>query len=261
MEYPPPQARARLHRTRIDFQPANSGSKDATAPDSTGKVPPVPSGIFLTWSGISLESHWKEDPCLGADVDLRIFFSWWFLNLGKLSTLPRQATKFKLMLLHIHLAPAKPHALSFQPQPLLYGRIAAQFNLSARAQNPLPGQSVSPMQHPRRQSRPSGKARRSRHGTIGGNFAARDAPDGGLDSHPRPRRLIRRLRLSASLLHNLIHPNRTSHSDPLKTSSHKIIPCSRGRCPTCLMVATEIPLPIKNSVAVNPILATFTATA
>jgi hypothetical protein len=61
--------------------------------------------------------------------------------------------------------------------------------------------------------------------------------------------------------HNAIHPMRINQSDAMETSSHKIIPCNNGRGPTRLMVATEMPVPIRNKVAVNPIFASFTARA
>jgi hypothetical protein len=39
---------------------------------------------------------------------------------------------------HVHLAPAKCDTFRFQPEPLLDGVIAAQLNLSASAENPMP---------------------------------------------------------------------------------------------------------------------------
>src|SRR5258706_11566429 len=127
------------------------------------------------------------------------------------------------------------------------------------------------MQHSRHQSRRARKSRRACDRAVGGHFTFGNASDGSFDSHSHLRRLIgrligsmpslRTLRLLPSLLHSAIHPTRISHSEPTRTSTHRIIPCSSGRCPTRLIVATEMPLPIKNKVAVKPIFATFTAIA
>src|SRR5271168_3137423 len=62
-------------------------------------------------------------------------------------------------------------------------------------------------------------------------------------------------------LHSPIQPARISHSEPTETSTHKNIPSNSGRWPTVLTVAKEIPLPIRNKVAVSPIFASFTAMA
>src|SRR5580698_519682 len=126
------------------------------------------------------------------------------------------------------------------------------------------------MQHPRHQSSSSRKSRRSRNRSVSGDLTLGNSPNGSLDAHPHLRGLIRGrflrtslpcpLQVLASLHHNAIHPALMSQSDPTDTTNHKIIPCSNARYPTCLMVATEMPLPIRNKVAVNPIFATFTAT-
>src|SRR5208282_1602124 len=132
------------------------------------------------------------------------------------------------------------------------------------------------MQYLSHLSRRAWKRRCARNRPVGGHFPLRDAPDRGLDAHSHLRRsVLRRLiarrqfvqksralavsRVLASLLHSAIHPMRISHSDPTETNSHRIIPCRSGRCPTRLMVATEIPLPIKKRVTVSPIFAIFTA--
>jgi hypothetical protein len=184
-------------------------------------------------------------------------------------------------LFHIDFPSAKPHALSFQTKSLLHRRIATKLNLSACAEHALPWQSKSAMQNSRHQPCPSGKSRSPRYRSIGRDLAFGNAPYDSLDSQPQVCRRIRRLdarRLRArrsccshsrhalparsfvSHLHNAIHPNRISQSDPSKTKIHNTTPCSKGRCPTRLMVATEMPLPIRNKVAVNPIFASFTAT-
>src|SRR5271170_1515880 len=116
--------------------------------------------------------------------------------------------------------------------------------------------------------------------SVGGHLSLRNAPNRGLDAQPHLRGLIGRRRICKRLvrrkfartalpcalprvlafpLHRAIHPTRISHSDPTETSNHNIIPCNNGRCPTRLSVATEMPLPIKNRVAVNPLLAILIA--
>jgi hypothetical protein len=200
-----------------------------------------------------------------------------------------------LTLFHVHLPPAKADALGFQAQPLLDGRIAAQLDFSARSQDALPGQSEAAMQHLCHLPRRPRKSRSSRNRPVSGHRTLGNPPDGRLDLQSHLRGPIwkgpirRRLRstlpqLLASLLHSAnhhctthhstthhstthhstthhstIHPMRISHNDPTNTSNHNMTPCNSGRCPTCLMVPTEMPLPIKNRVAVNPIFATFTA--
>src|ERR1039458_17155 len=133
------------------------------------------------------------------------------------------------------------------------------------------------MQHLRHLPSPSWKSGRSSNRSVGGHLAFGNASNGGLDANSHLRRLMWRtltgrrfIRTSlprtlpqvfASLLHSAIHPTRISHSDPTETSNHNMIPCNNGRCPTRLIVATEMPLPIKNRVAVNPTFAQFTAIA
>jgi len=177
--------------------------------------------------------------------------------------------------LHIHLRPAKAHAFCFQPQPLLNGRIATQLDFSARAQHALPRQSKSAMQNPRHQPRATRQSRCSRDRSVRRHFTFRNSSYSGLDTHPHLRCMIGsgligrsltdthlpyKLRRRLAYLHSRIHPMRISQSDPNRTSSHNMTPCKSGRGPTRLIVATEMPLPIRNSVAVNPIFATFTAT-
>ena len=57
--------------------------------------------------------------------------------------------------------------------------------------------------------------------------------------------------------HRAIQPSLISHSEPVEIKSQRITPRSNGRCPTFFKVATEMPLPIRYSVAVRPILAAF----
>jgi hypothetical protein len=47
----------------------------------------------------------------------------------------------ELVAFHIDAPPAKHHPFGFQSQPLFNCRIASQFDLSTRSQNPVPGQS------------------------------------------------------------------------------------------------------------------------
>ena len=126
------------------------------------------------------------------------------------------------------------------------------------------------MQYFRDLTRAPRKSRCSRNRSVGGYFTFGNAPDRSLDAHAHVRRVIRGSiapllhpytlsRHFSFLLHSAIHPMRISHNDPTETSSHRTIPCSSGLCPTRLMVAMEMPLPIKNNVAVSPIFAIFTA--
>ena len=52
--------------------------------------------------------------------------------------------------------------------------------------------------------------------------------------------------------HNPIHPLRIAINVLTATIAHKITPCKSGRAPTCLIVAFDNPVPIKNKVTVNP---------
>src|SRR5258708_23507791 len=112
--------------------------------------------------------------------------------------------------------------------------------------------------------KPGGFGNRS----VGRHFARRNAAYGGLNAHPCLRGsvggFIRRkfsgaylcsalARVLASLLglaplHKTIHPMRISHNDPTETNRHKIIPCSSGRRPTRLILATEMPGAIRMNV-------------
>ena len=175
--------------------------------------------------------------------------------------------KPELALLDIHFPPAKAHAFGFQPQPLLDRRIPAQFDFSTCAEHALPRQFKAAMQNLRHLPRSSWQSGGSRNRSVGGNFSFGDLPNRRLNAHPHLRRWIglrgpirrHRARRSRPFLHSEIHPMRISHNDPTNTSTHKIIPCNKGRGPTRLSVAIEMPVPIKNNVAVNPIFATFTA--
>src|SRR5258708_3662763 len=124
-----------------------------------------------------------------------------------------------------------------------------------------------------------GKTSGAGNRSVGGHLALGHAANGGFDAHPDLRfggnkvywrrfggadlcAAFRRGLASLpapSFFHSAIHPMRISQSDTTETSNHKIIPSSSGRCPTRLIVATEMPVPIKNKVAVNPIFASFTA--
>src|ERR1700721_2141198 len=144
----------------------------------------------------------------------------------------------------------------------------------------MPGQVESSIQHLSDLARHSRKAGGSSNCSVSGDLAPWNLANGGFDPHPDFRRFIgsgwvRRSggawvcsafpRHIASLfvaiaffLHSEIQPMRISQSDQMETISHKIIPCNNGRGPTRLLVATEMPVPIRNKVAVNPIFASLT---
>jgi len=163
--------------------------------------------------------------------------------------------------LHIDPPSAKAHTLGLEPQSLLDRRISRQLDCAAGSQDSLPRQSIGSPQDPRHQSRSSRKPGSSRDRAIGRNFTARNGANCTLDSQAYDSRILLCLLLGAHSPHKAIHPTRISHSDPRETISHRRIPCTSGRCPTCFTVATEMPLPIRNNVAVSPILAAFTAPA
>jgi len=69
-------------------------------------------------------------------------------NEWKSLSVPRNrsvACKTEFVRFHIHPPSAEAHTFTFQPQPLFNGRISAQLNLAARAQNAMPGQSERTM--------------------------------------------------------------------------------------------------------------------
>src|SRR5208283_4254311 len=99
-------------------------------------------------------------------------------------------SEIKLMRFHIDLAPAEVDPLGLQPQPLLGRRIAAQLDLSPRAQHPLPGQFESTMQHLHHLPRRSRKACDMRDRPVSGNVTLWNSPDRRLDPHPHLRRPI-----------------------------------------------------------------------
>src|SRR5262249_51352800 len=127
---------------------------------------------------------------------------------------------------------------------------------------PLPGQSVAAPQNPRHQPCSTRQSCCACNRSVRRNLPARDGSNFGFNSQTQLPRAFGSLIFFRApplrFLHSEIHPKRISHSDPTETNSHKNIPNTSGRCPTCLTVATEIPLPIKNSVAVSPIFASFT---
>lgn len=86
------------------------------------------------------------------------------------------------MRLHIHFPPAKPHAFSFQPQPLFNGRISSQLDGAASSQDPLPLQAKSTAQHPGYHPCRSRKPRYLRHSTVCRNLPARNRPDRALNA-------------------------------------------------------------------------------
>jgi hypothetical protein len=68
---------------------------------------------------------------------------------------------------HIHFSPTEAHAFGFQPESLLDRGIAAQFNLSARTQHPLPGQSESIAQDRGYLPRGAWRSCGTRHTSVG----------------------------------------------------------------------------------------------
>lgn len=151
------------------------------------------------------------------------------------------------MPLHVHAAAAESDPFGFQSKALLDGGIAAQFDLASCAEHPMPRKPKRTAQHPDHLPGSSGIPCTTRHAAICRNFAARNLADCRDDANLQ--------------VHSAIHPTRISHKDVTETSSHKTTPCSSGRCPTSLSVATEIPVPIKYNVAVSPIFAALLASA
>ncbi len=89
--------------------------------------------------------------------------------------------ELKLESLHIYVTAAKLHTLGFQAQALFDSGLSAEFDLTSRAQNPLPGQSERTVQRSRDLPRSSGESRGASYGAVGGNFAAWNFLDGSYD--------------------------------------------------------------------------------
>ena len=119
------------------------------------------------------------------------------------------------MPLHVDATAAERHSFGFEAQPLLDCRIAPQFDLPARAKDPLPGKPESPPQHANHLPRSSRMSGPAGHAAVSGHLAAGNLADcsnnGGLHGH------------------SAIHPTRISHSEATETSSHRAIPCNSGR--------------------------------
>lgn len=89
------------------------------------------------------------------------------------------------MSLHVNAAPAKPHTLSIESEPLLDRRVSGELDMAARAEHALPRQSESSSEDSRHLSCCAGKSRRSRDRSVGRHFATRDRTYGTLDVYPR----------------------------------------------------------------------------
>src|SRR5437867_1809645 len=87
--------------------------------------------------------------------------------------------KYELMRLHVHAPPTKSNAFSFETQALFDGRVAAQFDLSTRAQHPVPGETYGSAQDSRHLARPAGQTCCARDRTVGRDFPARDSLNRG----------------------------------------------------------------------------------
>jgi hypothetical protein len=81
------------------------------------------------------------------------------------------------MAAHVDLAAAECHTFCFKPEPLFYGGVSAQLDLSACTEHPMPGQIQRTMQGAYNLSRRARKSRSPRNGSIGGNPAPRDLPN------------------------------------------------------------------------------------
>ena len=86
--------------------------------------------------------------------------------------------KFVFVLLHVDAASAELHSLGFQAKSLLEGVIAAQLDRASRAQHALPGQSDRSAQGRHHPAGSAGESGSLRDGTVAGNLATRDTPDG-----------------------------------------------------------------------------------
>ncbi len=71
------------------------------------------------------------------------------------------------MRLHIHFPPAKAHALSLQPEPLLHRGITSQLDLPACPSTRCQGNPKPRLQYPRHHPRRSRQSRGPRNRTIG----------------------------------------------------------------------------------------------
>lgn len=80
---------------------------------------------------------------------------------------------------HMNAPAAKGDAFVLEPQPLLHGGRAPQFDVSARAHYAVPG--YCPVRRPQRPRDLPGVTRITGgpgHAAVGGNFAFRNFPDG-----------------------------------------------------------------------------------
>src|SRR5215469_15207440 len=87
--------------------------------------------------------------------------------------------------LHIHPPPAEAHAFGLQTKSLLDGRIPAQFDFAAGAEDPVPGQPERAPEYACDLPCEPRQSRRPRHRAIGRNFSPRDVPDGSTNPYLR----------------------------------------------------------------------------
>lgn len=114
------------------------------------------------------------------------------------------------MPLHIYATAPESYPFSFETKTLLDRRIAPQFDLTARAENPLPGKAESTPQYANYLPCSSRMSSTTGHAAVGGHLAAGNLADRGDDVGLHG--------------HSAIHPTRISHSETTETSSHKAIP-------------------------------------
>lgn len=100
--------------------------------------------------------------------------------------------KFEFVRFHIHLAAAEAHAFGFEPESLFHGRIAAQLDLAASAEDALPGQSETVAQNGNDLARCSRKSGSTSYATVGRNSSAWDRANGALDLHAEIRACLSR---------------------------------------------------------------------
>ena len=167
-------------------------------------------------------------------------------------------------LLHVRAsAPEVTYRASFGPPefPLSIGRPTERRGVCLTGLPPLRGLLVSPLApraralgcdlSPLRGWKPAGPLQRSFENRALAHTLKRCSvpPLGGQDALPTAGGpVLSEVEKTPALrkpFHNAIQPSRISHSEPAEIRSHRITPCSKGRCPTFFRVAMEMPLPIR----------------
>src|SRR5438034_8405927 len=85
--------------------------------------------------------------------------------------------------LHIDSPAAEAYTFAFQPQPLFDGRISAQLNLAACAQNAMPGQSERTMENSDNLPRCPGISCPAGDSAVSRDFSSRNPTNCGDDAN------------------------------------------------------------------------------